>query len=387
MNTSYPTTANSNQTGEIKHLFLKDFDFDLPQEQVAQHPCSERSASRLLVKEQNGSLLNHYVTDLPKILPANSLLIFNDTQVFPSRLIGQLESGGKVELFLLYSPIHAKNSLITAVGKPFKKLKENTKVFFKDGLTAQIISREVNTASPTLKIQFNQTAADLINWTIRNGYIPLPPYIKRKQVLPAKESEDLLRYQTVYASNIGSVAAPTAGLHFTPELFSYLHTAGIETANITLHVGAGTFMPVKTENIDAHDMHMELYSIPQDTWQKIEKARSNGKNIIPVGTTSLRCLESFNKLIKTGDVDPIELLDQWHETKLFIRPKNSNDRFESSLINGLMTNFHQPRSTLFMLICALIGYHEAKKMYRFAVENAYRFYSYGDSNLLWFNKV
>ncbi|NRA45698.1 MAG: tRNA preQ1(34) S-adenosylmethionine ribosyltransferase-isomerase QueA [Oligoflexales bacterium] len=386
MNTSNPAILTSSQTDSSKLLSLKDFNFEIPQEQIAQTPCSQRSGSRLLVKEQNGSLLNHYVTDLPQILPANSLLIFNDTQVFPSRLIGHLETGGKVELFLLYSPIHAKGSLIPAIGKPFKKLKEETKIYFKDGLVACIKSRDAEAASPTLQIQFNLEASELIDWTIRNGYVPLPPYIKRKEALPAKESEDLVRYQTVYAKNLGSVAAPTAGLHFTPDLFKKLHAADIETANITLHVGAGTFMPIKTENIDAHDMHTELYSMPCDTWAKIAQAKKEGRNIIPVGTTSLRCLESFHKQVLEG-MHPDELVDQWHETKLFIRPKSADDRFRSSLINGLMTNFHQPCSTLFMLICALVGYEEAKNMYRFAVENTYRFYSYGDSNLLWLNKV
>ena len=338
------------------------------------------------MKEQNGSLLNHYVTDLPKILPANSLLIFNDTQVFPSRLIGQLETGGKVELFLLYSPIHAKGSLVPAIGKPFKKLKEETKVYFKDGLVACIKSRDTQSVSPTLQLEFNLNPEDLVNWTIRNGYVPLPPYIKRKQALPAKDSEDLLRYQTVYAKNLGSVAAPTAGLHFTPDLFSRLSAANIDTANVTLHVGAGTFMPIKTENIDAHDMHNELYSMPQATWNKIIQAKAEGRNIIPVGTTSLRCLESFARLINEGRC-PSDLVDRWHDTKLFIRPKTKEDRFQSKLINGLMTNFHQPCSTLFMLICALVGYEEAKKMYAFAIENSYRFYSYGDSNLLWLNRV
>ena len=365
---------------------MRDFDFDLPQEQIAQTPCSERSSSRLLVKEHNGPLLHHYVTDLPKLLPANSLLIFNDTQVFPSRLIGQLQTGGKVELFLLYSPLHAKGSLITAIGKPFKKLKEETKIYFEDGLTACIKFRDSTSAYPTLKLQFNLEASDLIAWTIRNGYVPLPPYIKRKEALPAKESEDLIRYQTVYAKTLGSVAAPTAGLHFTPELFGELHSADIDTANITLHVGAGTFMPIKTENIDAHVMHTEQYSIPSSTWKKIAEAKKNGRNIIPVGTTSLRCLESFNKLLLEGN-QADELVDRWHETKLFIRPKNSTDRFHSTLVNGLMTNFHQPSSTLFMLICALIGFDEAKEMYRCAVKNNYRFYSYGDSNLLWLNKI
>ncbi|MFK7824774.1 MAG: tRNA preQ1(34) S-adenosylmethionine ribosyltransferase-isomerase QueA [Oligoflexales bacterium] len=386
MNTSNPTILRSTDNNRAKELSLKDFNFDLPQEQIAQTPCSKRSGSRLLVKEQNGSLLNHYVIDLPKLLPANSLLIFNDTQVFPSRLIGKLETGGKVELFLLYSPIHAKDFSIPAIGKPFKKLKEGTKIYFEDGLIACIKSRDPEAASPTLQLQFNFKSSDLIDWTIRNGYVPLPPYIKRKKALPARESEDLTRYQTVYANKLGSVAAPTAGLHFTPELLSDLHTANIETANITLHVGAGTFMPIKTENIDAHVMHTEQYSIPSATWEKITHARKSGKNIIPVGTTSLRCLESFNKLLSNG-YQAKDIVDQWHETELFIRPKNNADRFYSSLINGLMTNFHQPCSTLFMLICALVGYQEAKKIYEFAIDHNYRFYSYGDSNLLWFNKV
>lgn len=368
---------------QVRKLSLNDFSFSVPLEQVAQTPKTHRSDSRLLLRDSSYSFKDHYVTDLPQILSANSLLIFNDTKVFPSRLIGHLESGAKVELFLLDLPGMGLSAKVSALGKPMKKLKKGTRVYFEHGVEATVCEKHHSNPSGALMIELSSSHQELEKWIFNNGLIPLPPYIKRANPSQELKTNDRNRYQTVYSSELGSVAAPTAGLHFTPEILSQFKSKGIDYDFITLHVGLGTFLPVKSSNLDEHKMHHEHYRVTEKTWNKIKAAKENGKKIISVGTTSFRCIESYSHYIQTkNDEEPMKL---WNQTNLFIKPETVNSKYRSPIFDGIITNFHQPCSTLFMMICALLGYHEAMKLYQHAIDNKYRFYSYGDSSLLWFD--
>jgi S-adenosylmethionine:tRNA ribosyltransferase-isomerase len=316
-------------------------------------------------------------------LPENSLLIVNNSKVFASRLIGHIKTGAKIEIFLLDKPEGHEKAICHALAKPMKKLKQGTEVIFKNGVIATVIEKpDTDTVSP-LTIQFNLNGKDLLEWIESNGYIPLPPYIERKNLVTAKESKDSESYQTVYAEPVGSVAAPTAGLHFTPELIKNLEQKNIKIVPITLHVGAGTFMPVKFNDISKHTMHKEIFNFPASSLEQLLKAKKNEQKIFAVGTTSLRCIESLYQLAKKRNVQPVELTEQWLSTDLFLRPRAQNEIYKPWLLDGIITNFHQPCSTLFMLICNLIGYKNAHQHYQRAINNEYRFFSYGDSNLLW----
>ena len=232
---------------------------------------------------------------------------------------------------------------------------------------------------------FDRTTESLYEWLKLYGTVPLPPYIQRSRSSSAQQQElDRQRYQTVYATRRGSVAAPTAGLHFTASIFDRLKAKGISTGKVCLHVGAGTFLPVKADNVEEHVMHSEPYLIPRNTWQLICATKSQGKPVIAVGTTSFRSLEAFARLANVDQTLPLESqTGQWHETNLFVYPKFQEDRYKSKVVDGLVTNFHQPCSTLLMLIAALIGLDEVKRLYGEAVAQGYRFLSYGDSSLLW----
>ena len=229
-------------------------------------------------------------------------------------------------------------------------------------------------------MEFDQQADELSLWLEKEGKVPLPPYIKREKGPSAQA--DHSRYQTVYAKNTGSVAAPTAGLHFTPEVISKLEGKGIQFAKVTLHVGLGTFLPIKNEEILTHKMHEERYLVPETTYDKIEKARQEGRKVILVGTTSLRTIESFYLRLKAGETAK-QLVDQYLKTDLFIYPKEDGTLYKPQVGEALMTNFHQPCSSLFVLVSALLGRELALEMYGEAIKKDYRFYSYGDSSLLW----
>ena len=373
----------------MNELTRKDFHFDLPEHLVAHQALSQRDSARLMVRDTSGQLSDHIVSELVDLLPADSLLILNNTKVFPSRLVGHFDTGGKVEIFLLKSLGEGSEneniSSWTALGKPFKKLKIGKPIDFGHGLIATVKElRGRDSLSPTLVLEFNKTTAGVHSWLQTYGIIPLPPYIKRETLVAAAQSPDTERYQTVYADAVGSVAAPTAGLHLTPELLTGLMKRGVQVASTCLHVGAGTFLPVKSDILAEHNMHFESYSVPTSTIASIQEAIRTKKTIIAVGTTSFRSLESLAiKFPDYMDLSPEKMGDKWHETDLFVYPKTKSDRYVPKIFTGILTNFHQPESTLLMLISALVGYEEVLKAYKWAVEREFRFYSYGDSSLLW----
>ncbi len=368
-------------------LKLNDFDYPCPQHLIAQEPIADRSASRLLVRYPDGSTKDLHVSDLTTELSPNSLLIFNESRVFPSRVLGQLGTGGSIEIFLLREICDAESptkSVWEALGRPMKKLKPNTVVHFNPNLTATIMARyDDNAGNGLVKLAFDVKSNEFHDWLERFGYVPLPPYIKRVNPTQAENSPDKARYQTVYARETGSVAAPTAGLHFTSELLENLKNQGVELRFVSLHVGAGTFLPVKTENIADHVMHSELYKVGAETAAAIIAAKRDGRKVIAVGTTTFRSLESLYQ-IASGDPEKFtQLANHWHSTDLFLRPQSNGDTYTPWVIDGLFTNFHQPCSTLFMLISAIIGLEAAKATYATAVSREYRLFSYGDANLLW----
>jgi len=369
-------------------LTKKDFQFELPEHLIAHQALVQRDSARLMVRSTSGTLSDHIVSDLADLLPSDSLLILNNTKVFPSRIVGTLESGGQVEIFLLKalpSSATSETSSWVALGKPIKKLKAGKAINFGHGLHATIkLQNNQDSASPTVEVAFNKSTTGVHDWLSIYGIVPLPPYIKRDVLVPAAESVDTERYQTVYADSVGSVAAPTAGLHFTSDLITQLRNRGIEIANTCLHVGAGTFLPVKSDIISEHNMHFESYSVPASTVASMQQAIKLKRPILAVGTTSFRSLESLTIMHPNFlHLDPVTIGGTWQETDLFVFPKTRQDRYHSKIFDGIVTNFHQPESTLLMLISALVGYDEILRAYRWAIEREYRFYSYGDSSLLW----
>jgi S-adenosylmethionine:tRNA ribosyltransferase-isomerase len=342
---------------------LSDFDYDLPLELIAQEPVAERSHSRLLrVDRQSGSLSHHFFSDIGSLLPTNCLLVLNDTRVFPARLRGQKESGGRIEV-LLVRRLPGQEETWEVLCKGGQNVRAGTRVHFASELSA--IWRAAPSDGRGV-LQFFPHA-DFLQLLERFGEVPLPPYIKRT---PGAHPEDRERYQTVYARHPGAIAAPTAGLHFTPELLAALQEHGIETAFITLHVGAGTFQPVRVGQVEVHTMEEEEYDIPPAVAEQIRTAKKSGKKIIAVGTTTTRALES------ACDEDGV-LQAGRRRTSLFIYPG-----FHLQMIDGLITNFHLPRSTLLMLVSAFAGRELILRAYAEAVAQRYRFYSYGDAMLI-----
>jgi len=363
-------------------LSLSDFDYNLPENLIAQNPTTAREGARLFVAPKDSEPVHSTINRLVDHIPSNALIIVNNTKVIAGRIHGHLKSGGKIELFLT-KPIN--ENTWTALGRPLKKLKLGTEVFFADQLKATVMQRIIGTdGNQFVQISFDKNYEELLPWLELHGNIPLPPYIKRVEPSVETSNNDRERYQTVYASKQGSVAAPTAGLHFTPQIISQLKDKGVSFENVCLHVGAGTFLPVKSEDISSHHMHSESFSVPSATLKAIKSAQDNNRPIIVVGTTSLRSLESLFKAAKYEWQAAFVLADQWLDTELFIRPTHKDDIYRPFAVNAIMTNFHQPKSTLLMLISALIGYEKTKRLYKIAVENEYRFFSYGDSTLLWF---
>jgi S-adenosylmethionine:tRNA ribosyltransferase-isomerase len=332
---------------------LSDFDFELPELLIAQHPSPKRTDSRLLVR--NDEFIDSHFSDLGLFLKPNDLLILNDTRVIPARLFGHKDSGGKVEVLIerLVSD-HDALAMIKASRSP----KIGSYIILENKVRLKICDKNDGIYSVSFE-------SDSILKTLNEvGHIPLPPYIDREDV-----KEDANRYQTVYAQNNGAVAAPTAGLHFDESLLLSLKEQGIDHTFLTLHVGAGTFQPVKVENIESHKMHSEYYEVSQESVDKIVKTKAMGGRIIAVGTTAVRTLES---IALNG-----ELSSQEGETDIFIYPG-----FEFRIVDVLITNFHLPKSSLLMLVSAFIGFDEMHQTYQHAIKEQYRFFSYGDAMLL-----
>jgi S-adenosylmethionine:tRNA ribosyltransferase-isomerase len=353
---------------------LRDFDFHLPDEAIALRPASPRDAARLLVVTPGAALRDVTVADLPGELRAGDMLVLNDTRVIAARLKG-VRRRGESEV-AVEATLHRRLAphRWTAFMRPGKRLAEGDRVVFGESSDRACLLGALD-ATVTGKgeggevtLSFDLSGPDLDAAIAERGAMPLPPYIAAKR---AEDERDRSDYQTVYAEEDGSVAAPTAGLHFTPQLLERLSAAGVETAFVTLHVGAGTFLPVKTEDVAEHRMHPEWGEVDAATAGRINAARGAGGRIVCVGTTSLRLLESATG--EDGVVRPFE-----GETAIFITP---GYRFRAA--DGLMTNFHLPRSTLFMLVCAFAGLETMRAAYAHAIAAGYRFYSYGDASLLW----
>ena len=332
-----------------------DFYYDLPEELIAQHPLDERDHSRLMLLDKNsGKTEQKHFYDLPKLLDENDCLILNDTRVLPARIFGRKEQTGAVVEFLLLKQISSDSW--ECIVKPGKKAKEGA-VFDFNGIMLGEISQVLNTGNRVITFRFEGNFYHLLE---QIGSMPIPPYIKEK----LKDNE---RYQTVYSKHLGSAAAPTAGLHFTNEMLKELKQKGVKIGYVTLHVGLGTFRPVKAENIEEHVMHSEHFQIPAQTADLINNTKSKGGRIIAVGTTSCRTLETAAD--ENGFVQPCE-----GDSKIFIYPG-----YSFKCIDALITNFHLPESTLIMLVSALAGREKVLNAYHEAVEQRYRFFSFGDA--------
>ncbi|MDI9401912.1 MAG: tRNA preQ1(34) S-adenosylmethionine ribosyltransferase-isomerase QueA [Limisphaerales bacterium] len=357
-------------------LKASDFDFDLPQELIAQHPAARRSDSRLMVfNRQNCSIEHRVFLNFPDLLREGDLLILNDTQVIPARLFAQRATGRKFEILLLerLTPFSWKAMIRSgreAARGGGLQLLENGTLKASD-ISVAVTKKEVQSGAYHILFTRAGKPYDIHEHLLEFGRVPLPPYIER-----APEAEDVERYQTVFARHAGSVAAPTAGLHFTPELLNRLKERKVEVAYVTLHVGPGTFAPVKSENLDEHPMHEESFVLSQESASAIKRAKNEGRRVIPVGTTSMRVIESVAR--QMGGWQKLE--GAVSRTRLFIYPPSP---FYVS--DALLTNFHFPHSTLLMLVSAfaepegLQGRERVLAAYRQAVEQKYRFFSYGDA--------
>lgn len=345
---------------------LSDFDFHLPESLIAQHPAAERSASRLL-DGRGTQPIDRIFKDLPSLLEPGDLLVFNDTQVVKARLFGEKPTGGKLEL--LVERVLTDHEVVAHM-KVSKKPPVGTVLQMVGGFSATLLGRWPNDEGQLFQFKFSDEPHHLMQ---QHGHMPLPPYIERHQNTadaqhesPEDKAEDERRYQTVFAKHPGAAAAPTAALHFDDGVLAALKTRGVETASVTLHVGAGTFQPVKTENLAEHRMHSEWYNIPSETVQAIADCRARGGRVVAVGTTSVRTLESWAKSGATSG-----------DTQIFITPG-----FVFEVVDVLITNFHLPKSTLLMLVSAFAGFEHMHALYRHAIEQRYRFFSYGDAMLL-----
>jgi S-adenosylmethionine:tRNA ribosyltransferase-isomerase len=339
-------------------LKKSDFHYELPQSLIAQAPLPERSASRLLVVPPGeGAFQDRHARDLPQLLRAGDLLVFNDTRVIPARLFGQKSTGGRVEI--LIERLLPGNRALAQIGAG-KSPRPGGRIAIDGGGEAEVLAREGEFY--TLRFDIDDA---LESWLLKAGRLPLPPYIRREP-----GADDAERYQTVFARNIGAVAAPTAGLHFDDALLDALRARGVTFGHVTLHVGAGTFQPVRVENVREHRMHSEWLNVGAGLVEKIRRTRAAGGRVIAVGTTVVRALES-------ALVDG-ELLPYAGETSIFIFPG-----YRIRSVDAMVTNFHLPESTLLMLVSAFAGKERVLAAYEHAVRERYRFFSYGDAMLLW----
>ena len=360
--TAFPPSAQRTYT-------LSDFDFELPPELIAQHPAPERSGSRLL--DGSGSTpVDRRFRDLSELLQPGDLMVFNDTKVMNARLFGEKSTGGKLEL--LVERVLQGNQ-VAAHMRVSKKPEVGSTVSLvsapgsNDHVSATLLGRWPDAHGPLFRfVLCNDAGDDPYTLMARHGHVPLPPYITHTDT-----AEDAQRYQTVFAKNPGAVAAPTAALHFDEALLAQIDAMGVQRAHVTLHVGAGTFQPVKTENLAEHQMHSEWYEVSGATQQAILDCRARGGRIIAVGTTSVRALESW-ALQWNGDLSPFS-----GDTRIFITPG-----FEFKLVDALITNFHLPKSSLMMLVSAFADYSHIMALYAHAIQNQYRFFSYGDAMFL-----
>ena len=338
---------------------LSDFDFELPPELIAQHPAAERSGSRLL-DGSSPAVVDRIFRELPSLLNPGDLLVFNDTKVVKARIFGEKATGGKLELLIeRVLPGHQ----VVAHMKVSKKPLVGGKMFMmggaqNGGFDATLLGRWPDENGQLFHLQLSDEPHALME---KHGHVPLPPYIAHTDT-----EEDARRYQTVFARAPGAVAAPTAALHFDEALLAALEARGVQRASVTLHVGAGTFQPVKTENIAEHTMHSEWYEVPQATQQAIAACKARGGKVVAVGTTTVRTLESWAQFNQASG-----------DTQIFITPG-----FEFKVVDRLITNFHLPKSTLMMLVSAFAGYEHIMGLYRHAIAQKYRFFSYGDAMLL-----
>ncbi len=348
-------------------LQLSDFDYNLPEELIAQTPTEPRDHSRLLVlSKDDGEIEHRHFYDLVSYLHPGDILVVNNSKVFPARLMGKKEgSGGKVEVFLLKNIADRVWECLLG-----GRVHEGLGIEFDEGLTAKAIK---NNQDGTWEVEFNQESKELLAITEKIGSVPLPPYIKRDEAL----ENDKTRYQTVYADKeqTGSVAAPTAGLHFTKELMEQIKALGVEVLELTLHVGMGTFAPVKVDDVTKHKMHAEWLEIKSDIIKKIVKAKQDKRRVIAVGTTSCRSLETLGKYLDDS-FDSDKDFKCW--TDIFIYPP-----YKFKVVDALVTNFHLPQSTLLMLISALAGKENIDKAYEIAIKQGYRFFSYGDAMFIY----
>lgn len=353
---------------------LADFDFHLPEDRIALRPASPRDSARLLLVRPGQPLADLTARDLPGLLRAGDVLVMNDTRVIPARLKGVRHRGENQ--VAVEATLHRQLSghVWTAFMRPGKRLAPGDRVVFGEPSDRACLLGALDATvrdkgeGGEVTLAFDLSGPDLMAAIAERGVMPLPPYIAAKR---PEDAQDLSDYQTVYAAEDGSVAAPTAGLHFTPELLAQLDAMGVRQERVTLHVGAGTFLPVKTEDLSEHRMHAEWGEIDAATADRLNAARTSGGRLVCVGTTSLRLLESATG--EDGVVRPF-----MDETSIFITP---GYRFRAA--DGLMTNFHLPKSTLFMLVSAFAGSAAMRAAYEHAVASGYRFYSYGDTSLLW----
>lgn len=338
---------------------VADFNYELPKELIAQHPYDKRDEARLMVLDKEKELIEHKVfKDVIDYLNPGDCLVINNTKVIPARLYGKKDTGANVEFLLLK---RIEGDIWEAMVRPGNKLKPGSKVIFGDGLLKATIQDVLEGGNRKVEFEYDGIFNEILD---QIGLMPLPPYITEAT------REDNEKYQTVYAKYEGSSAAPTAGLHFTEDLLEKIKEKGIEVANVTLHVGIGTFRPVKVENVEEHEMHSEHYYIKKEDAEKINKAKQNGNRVIAVGTTSCRVLESVAD--EKGMVKEIE-----GDTSIFIYPG-----YKFKCIDSLITNFHLPESTLIMLVSSLAGKDFIMKAYNEAVEKEYKFFSFGDAMII-----
>lgn len=354
----------------VPHIFnVADFNYHLPEELIAQFPAATRRSSRMLRVDPQGQLKDLSFIDLPDLLRPNDLLIFNDTRVIKARLFGQKFSGGKVEVLIerITSEHHALAHIRSS-----KSPTAGTQLRLAEAVDVRVLGR----SDDLFMLEFEQPVLELLE---QYGAIPLPPYITHQP-----DAQDAQRYQTVYAREPGAVAAPTAGLHFDDAMLAQLRAMGVATAFVTLHVGAGTFQPIRVDRLEDHVMHAEWYTVPETTTQAIAHARAHGGRVIAVGTTSVRALESAAKAQQAATPSdqtdfhhPLSLNPRSGDTRLFITPG-----YRYQIVDAMVTNFHLPQSTLLMLVAAMIGFDTMKAAYAHAITQRYRFFSYGDAMFL-----
>ena len=339
---------------------VSDFNYELPEHLIAQHPYDKRDEARLMVLDKTKQKIEHKVfKDVIDYLNPGDCLVINNTKVIPARLYGKKDTGANVEFLLLK---RIEGDFWEAMVRPGSKLKAGAKVIFGDGLLKATVLEVLENGNRKVEFEYNGIFNEILD---QIGLMPLPPYITEAT------REDNAKYQTVYAKYDGSAAAPTAGLHFTEELLEKIKEKGIEVANVTLHVGIGTFRPVKVENVEEHEMHSEHYYIKQEDVEKINKAKKNGKRVIAVGTTSCRVLESVAD--ENGMMREVE-----GDTNIFIYPG-----YKFKCVDALITNFHLPESTLIMLVSTLAGKDFVMNAYNEAVKEEYKFFSFGDAMIIY----